>query len=99
MGQRIDLQSVLENIVPHVYFQPPETMKLVYPCIVYSLDNIDISHADNLPYKHLKKYQITIIDKNPDSSLPDTVSKLRSCRFSRHFTVDNLHHFAFTIYY
>ena len=99
MGQRIDLQQVLERIAPQVYFQPPETMKLVYPCIVYSLDNIDISHADNLPYKHLKKYQITIIDKNPDSSLPDAVSKLRSCRFSRHFTADNLHHFVFTIYY
>lgn len=99
MGQRVDLQHELENIVPHVYFQPPESIKLVYPCIIYSLDGIDISHADNAPYKHLKKYQVTVIDKNPDSLLPDEVGKLRSCRFSRYYTDENLHHFAFVLYY
>lgn len=41
---RIDLQYLLENILGsrHVYFQPPETVKMNYPAIVYSLDGIDL---------------------------------------------------------
>lgn len=40
---RIDFQHLLEEILgsPHVYFQPPATVKLEYPAIIYSLDNLD----------------------------------------------------------
>ena len=70
-----------------------------YPCIVYSLDDLDIGHADNRPYKHEKRYQITVIDRDPDSDIPDRVAMLPKCSFDRAFTADDLHHMAFAIFF
>ena len=37
MGTRLELQSKLEEILGsrQVYYQPPETVKMEYPAIVY----------------------------------------------------------------
>lgn len=83
----------------HVYFQPPETFKMSYPCIVYTLGDIDIRHADNYPYKHKKRYTVTVIDRNPDSTIPGKIGKMQSVSFDRHFTNENLHHFVYQLYY
>jgi hypothetical protein len=40
-----------------------------------------------------------VIDKNPDSVHVEDVSNLPYCSFDRHYTVDNLHHDVFTIYF
>ena len=32
---RLDLQSYLKTLTANVYFQPPENVKLNYPCIIY----------------------------------------------------------------
>lgn len=82
----------------HLYFQPPETVKMVYPAIVYRLQNIAVRHADNRPYQTTKQYQITAIDKDPDSALPDKIMELPTVRFDRFFVSDNLNHWVFTIH-
>lgn len=104
MGLRTDLQTVLEAVfdsgqTPHVYFQPPESLKLVYPCIVYERDRIETVYAENLPYRHAKRYSVTAIYKDPDSAIPDKLAELPMCSHDRHFTNDNLHHDVFTLYY
>jgi len=98
---RTDLQMLLENALGsrHVYFQPPETVKMSYPAIVYGLAKMDGIHADNLTYVGLKAYQVTVIDKDPDSALPDRISELPYCRFDRYFTADKLNHYVFTLYF
>lgn len=83
----------------HVYFQPPENFKMVYPCIVYERSGIDARFANDAPYSHMKSYTITVIDKNPDTLIPDKVAMLPMCRFDRHFVSDNLNHDVFKIYY
>ncbi len=83
----------------NVYFQPPETSKIKYPCIIYKLSDIDTDFADNCSYMTRKQYLLTIIDKNPDSELPDKISKLPFSRFNRFFTKDNLNHWVFTLYF
>ena len=82
----------------HLYFQPPESVKMFYPAIVYSLQNIQIQHADNIPYQTAKQYHITAIDKDPDSRLPDKIAELPTVRFDRFFTSDNLNHWVFTVH-
>lgn len=82
-----------------VYFQPPETVKMVYPCIVYTLEDISTRYADNSPYTHRKAYTVTIIDRDPDSLIPDRIGELPLCSFSRKFTNDNLNHFVFRLYF
>lgn len=101
MADRTALQTLLESILGSdaVYFQPPPTYQMVYPCIVYERSKFDTEFADNYPYKIGKRYTITVIDKNPDSIIPDKITLLPGCIFDRHFVSDNLNHDVFTIYF
>lgn len=98
---RVELQSLLESVLGsrNVYFQPPASVKMKYPAIVYERYDIDKYPADNIAYLQFLRYTITVIDKNPDSEHVINVSKLSYCSFDRHYTVDNLHHDVFTIYF
>ena len=101
MGTRLELQSLLESILGsrNVYFQPPETVRMSYPCIVYQRNDEVNQFADNRPYMHDKQYILTVIDKNPDSAILDKIAELPRSNYDRHFTADNLNHDVFTIYY
>lgn len=101
MGQRSDLQALLVSILgsSNVYFQPPESKRMVYPCIVYHRDALDSRFAGNAPYKQEKRYQVTIISIDPDSVVPDKVAKLPKCSFDRFYTADNLNHDVYNLYF
>lgn len=101
MSRRLDLQDLLEEILGtrEVYFQPPENVKMEYPCIVYARTNIDPRYANNRVYKTKDQYTITVIDRNPDSKLPGTIAQLATARFTQAFVRDNLNHSVFTIHY
>lgn len=101
MASRLELQTLLENILGsrNVYFQPPESTKISYPAIIYNRSRIDQDYADNDSYQIRKAYDLLVIDKNPDSIIPDNIIKLPYCSFNRHYVSDNLNHDAFTIYY
>lgn len=101
MASRLELHEVLCGILNsrNVYFQPPESIKLKYPAIVYKRENIDNNHADDSVYKQSLSYQVTVIDDDPDNEIATAVSKLPMCRFNRHFTSDNLNHDVFILYY
>lgn len=82
-----------------MYFHPPETVKIKYPCIVYKLDNEWTVHANDSVYHRKKKYIITVIDRTPDSKIPDEVRNITYCSFDRAFSSDNLNHFVFSVYH
>ena len=99
MGSRLNLHKILKAICPNCYFQPPESIKLKYPCIIYNKSYQKIIHADNLPYRHDNRYTVTVIDRDPDSTLPDRVAKLKSCNFDRSYATEGLYHTVYVIYY
>lgn len=99
MAPRLELQTLLEGITEHVYFQPPENLAIVYPCIVYARDFAETKFADNLPYDHKKRYMVTVIDRDPDSSIPDQVAKLPTCTFNRFYVADGLNHDVYQLYF
>lgn len=101
MGQRSDLQALLEEILGsrNVYYQPPETIKLNYPCIIYELDDRGSFDADNIKYHKYKAYSIMVIYKNTDSDLPDKIYDLPMCSHQRSYTSDNLYHDVFRLYF
>ncbi len=106
MGSRLELQALLQSIIgvrednkPNVYFQPPETVKMNYPCIVYSRNLASTKFADNMAYLRKIRYQILVIDKNPDSVIPEKIAMLPMCLFDRHYASDNLNHDAYNLYY
>jgi hypothetical protein len=47
MAPRLELQSLLEGVTDHVYFQPPANVQMEYPCIIYSRDGTSADHANN----------------------------------------------------
>lgn len=83
----------------HLYFQPPENFQMQYPAIVYSRNSIKNKSADDIVYSQGTEYQVTVIDKNPDSEIVDKISKFPTCRYSRHFNSANLNHDVFIIIY
>jgi hypothetical protein len=99
MGTRLQLQTLLESLCDHVYFQPPTGMEMQYPCIIYRRDETDTKIADNIPYSRTKRYQVTVVDRNPDSELPDKVEELPYCGFNRYFPAENLNHYVFTLFF
>jgi hypothetical protein len=101
MGSRLDLQNLLESILGsrNVYYQPPESIRINYPAIIYSRNNIDNNFADDIVYMQNHTYQVIVIDANPDSEIVNKISKLPMCRYDRHYTSDNLNHDVFIINY
>jgi hypothetical protein len=101
MAQRLDLQEVLVEILDskNVYFQPPPTVQLKYPCIIYKRDDENTDFADNRPYSKKKRYQITVIDSDPDSEIPDKVSELPLCVYDRFYTAEKLNHDVYKLFF
>lgn len=101
MERRIELHRVLSEIMSpnKVYFQPPNALEMSYPCIVYALDMVDEVFADNLKHVSFRRYSLTLIDEDPDSKYVDSILELTMSSFDRFYTVDDLNHFTFTIYF
>lgn len=101
MGSRLDLQVLLETVLgsKNVYFQPPPSVSMKYPAIVYSRMNIDMNYANNFAYSQKLAYKVTVIDRDPDSEFVKKVANLPMCSFDQHYTSDNLNHDVFTIYF
>lgn len=101
MNSRLELQKKLCDILgsKNVYFQPPESVKMQYPAIVYSLSGIKELHANDSSYLRRRRYTLTLIDKNPDSPYLDEILAFPRARFDRSFSSNNLTHFVFELYY
>ena len=102
MSSRLDLHKELVELLGtrNVYFQPPESIKLIYPCIVYSISDISKRNADNKMYNSTIEYEVIVIDPDPDSEISMKIlSHFPMCRFDRAYTSDNLNHSALTLYY
>lgn len=101
MAQRLELQALLVDLLgsTNVYFQPPPSLIMKYPCIVYKRDDRSIAHANNSPYKHRLRYQITVIDRDPDSNIHNLVAELPLCKYDRSFVADNLYHDVFNLFF
>lgn len=101
-SRRIELGTIFRELLgsTNVYFQPSESTKIKYPCIIYELSDLDLTHADNLNYRKVPRYEVKLITKDPDfpliEELPDSFSM---CRFDRHYVAENLHHYTYSIYY
>lgn len=101
LTRRTELQGILEEILgsSNVYFQPGEGRTLNYPCITFERDNGSTKHAGNKPYAWQQRYQVTYIDREPDSIVIDKLYELPLCVFNRHFATSGLNHDVFVLYH
>lgn len=101
MAPRPELQQLFEDLLgsENAYFQPPPSVHMNYPCIVYKPDFILSEWADNVSYVRSRRYLVTVIDENPDSAIPDAVAALPYCSYDRFYTAGNLNHNVFKLFF
>lgn len=106
MNDRLELDEVLAGIIGitesdgdrHIYLNPPPSVRMRYPAIKYSLNNIDSKFANNGVYKLSPSYQVILIDEDVDTKYLEPILRIPSCRFNRFYIADGLNHWVFTIY-
>lgn len=101
MERRLELQSILEELLEsrNVYYQPPESVKMLYPAIRYTKSDIRSRHANNAKYSNFTQYEITVIDDEPDNPVIQKILDLPLSSFNRHYVSDNLNHDTIILYF
>lgn len=94
-----DLSKVLKAILGsnYVYNSPPT--RLQYPCIIYELSDIAVEHADNKKYIKYDRYEIKYIRSKDDKEVISKILDLPTCSFDQEFTLNNLKHTIFRLYW
>ena len=98
---RLTLQTKLEDLLGsnHVYYQPPENLKMEYPAIRYSKSDEEDIYANNIKYLSMSVYDLVVIDKKPDNPVIKKLLELPYSEFDRHYVVDGLNHDIIRIFY
>lgn len=102
MDRRLELQEKLEGILGsrNVYFQPPASIKLIYPCVVYKIGTGDAKYADNKLYNYTYSYDVTFIYKKTSIDIVEQMlNEFQMCRLSAAYCSDNLNHYVFNLYF
>lgn len=98
---RSEIQDALEAVDSslHVYYQPPASVHIKYPAIIFRLENIDQKFADDWTYLKDRAYMVTLICKDPDNPYVDKlVWAFQKIRFDRAYISDNLYHYVYVLY-
>ena len=95
---RLTLQTKLEDLLGsnHVYYQPPENLKMEYPAIRYSKSDEEDIYANNIKYISMSVYDL---DKKPDNPVIKKLLELPYSEFDRHYVADGLNHDIIRIFY
>lgn len=110
MRTRLDLLAEFKSLLgtsdksgteARCYFQPPESLKMSYPCIVFSRARPDNIHADNLIYRRVHRYNVTYLTHDPDDPLIEGIEDHFSmCQLDRPSNAANgLNHYHYDLYY
>lgn len=101
MASRLKLHELLKEVIGsnNVYFQPPPAIKLKFPCLVYEIRVIDTKYANNRPYQHNVVYQLTYIDRDPDSPIVMKLADLPQTSWERVYKANEMYHNVLRITY
>ena len=111
MRPRKELQERLQQLCPNVYFNPPPSVAIHYPCIIYHRSLTFVHRADDVPFLTKERYDLTYIAKDtdedwdyindiPKQSMRDKLlNAFDMISHDRFYTSDNLNHDSFTLYF
>lgn len=98
-NKRLLLHQQLFVFANNLYFQPPSNVLMKYPCIVYEKATPDKKNANNRTYVSSDEYQITVIERDPDSNTADDiVAAIPYSAIANRFVTDNLYHTIIKLY-
>lgn len=98
--RRLKISQMLHNVLGsnNVYFDPPESVKMKYPAIVYTRAKINTISADNKKFVSYDRFEVTFIRKEADSTIVDAILELPYCEHVREYKASDLYHDVFTVY-
>lgn len=102
MSNRDEFDRKLRRVLGsnNTYFQPPESVRMSYPCFVYEISKDSELHADDTNYIVRDGYDVTAITKDPDVTYKKELKAVFPyCEWVRSFKSDNLNHSIYKIYY
>lgn len=101
MTRRQQLHTELKALgLTNVYFQPPENVKLIFPCLIYKIARFRPEYADDRPYAMSKRYNLLYITKDPDDLMPDTLAEaFPTIIHNTSYVNDTMYHHSFDLYY
>lgn len=102
MDRRLQLNQLLSEVsgVVDVYFQPPENVRMAYPCIRYYRGRPKVDRADDVAYHFTQCYELIVIDFDPDSEIPRyIVEHFPTATINATYVSNNLYHTPITLYY
>ena len=102
--RRLELHEILVDVLgsKNVYFQPPESLKIKYPAIIYHQNGGKTKFSNNGPYVVRRRYTLTFITNNPDD---DTIRRIAyepripGITYDRHYTKDGLNYEVYSLFY
>lgn len=107
MASRLDLHNEFIDVLgtknereSRVYFNPPQSVIMKYPCIRYKKLPPALRRANNGIYILTDVYEAVVIDLDPDSVIPEMIlRRFQYCSIEQTYTADNLNHTILKIYY
>lgn len=102
MDSRLKLHERLVEILgsEYVYFQPPESIKMHYPCIRYELSGYKDIKADNKVFVSVPLYTLTVITREADDDIHIRLKDaFMYINYDRPYVSDNLYHHVFELYF
>ncbi len=100
MASRLEVQAILSAVpgVAKAYYQPPESVALEYPAIIYSKAKIKTTYADNKLYHKKLQYNLTIIAHDPDNTIGAYIMENYNASFVRPYNSNGLYHEKYDVY-
>lgn len=99
MDQRVKLGDALTAFRPNVYYQPPSTVRMTYPCIRYTFEGFGSKNANDKKYLLREHYQAIDMYYDPDDhKRQEILAAFEYVTFGNTYTADGLHHDVYEIY-
>lgn len=96
----IDILGTRGEKVTRVYFQPPGSEDMKYPCIRYLFGSPDLKRANDKIYGTTNRYEVMVIDYDPESPIAGQIlNEFQHVSPGIPYTADNLYHWPLTLYY
>ena len=99
--KELKLDRIFRNTLGNnnVYFQPPESVKINYPCIIWNLSKTASTYADDRSYIQNPKYVIRYVSTEPDDQMRFTLVDVLGVPIIQVYCKDGLYHYIYELYY
>lgn len=91
---RLKLHTILSGYIKDTpQYQPPGTLYLQYPSLVYHVIDIETDYANNEIYSATIVYEVTYISRDVTDNTPfQMIAEIPYTTFSNAYVVDKLNH-------